>query len=239
MASLFISDLHLHASRPDICRCFTGFLETLDKTQTLYILGDLFETWVGDDHPGSTYAAVKQALKRCTDAGTPVHLMHGNRDFLLGERFAGETGCTLLEDPSVIDLCGRRALLMHGDSLCTDDGEYQALRKQLRNPQWQQQALSLPLPERLEMADMAREHSSLSSRDKDSYLMDVNQGAVVQVMDEHRAELLIHGHTHRPGIHQLSGNGRPRQRVVLGDWYKQGSVLTVTDGQLELTTLPV
>lgn len=237
--SLFVSDLHLHPSRPAVARCFTAFLAMLDRTQALYILGDLFEAWVGDDHPEPAYQAIKQSLKRCTASGISVYVMRGNRDFLLGERFAGETGCTLLDDPGVIDLCGRRTLLMHGDSLCTDDLEYQTLRKQLRDPQWQQQVLSLPLQERLQMADRAREHSTLSGLDKEDYLMDVNQDEVARMFELHRAELLIHGHTHRPGIHRLTVNGRHRQRVVLGDWYEQGSVLKVVDGQPELTALPV
>jgi len=239
MATLFISDLHLHASRPAISECFMAFLATLAQAQALYILGDLFEAWVGDDHPEPAYSPVKQALKRCTAAGTPVYLMHGNRDFLLGDRFAAETGCVLLEDPSVIDLYGQRTLLMHGDSLCTDDQDYQTLRARLRSPQWQRQALSLPLEERLELAREARELSTLSIHGKDEYLLDVNQQEVARVFDSHNVELLIHGHTHRPGIHRMTHNHRQLQRVVLGDWYEQGSVLRVTDGQLELVSLPV
>jgi UDP-2,3-diacylglucosamine hydrolase len=239
MTTLFISDLHLHPARPAVIRCFIAFLATLGNTRALYILGDLFDAWAGDDHPEPAYTPVKQALKQCTAAGTPVYLLHGNRDFLLGARFARETGCTLLEDPSVISLNGRRTLLMHGDSLCTDDRDYQALRARLRSPQWQQQALSLPLEERLQFARQARELSAETNRGKDDYLMDANPAEIQRVFDTHRVELLIHGHTHRPGIHRLTHNGRQLQRVVLGDWYEQGSVLRVADGQLELASLPV
>lgn len=239
MAALFISDLHLHPSRPAVSRCFLDFIAALNNDQTLYILGDLFEFWVGDDHPEPAYAPVKLALQRCTADGTAVYLMHGNRDFLIGEQFAAETGCTLLDDPAVIDLCGRRTLLMHGDSLCTDDGDYQAMRTRLRSPEWQRQALSLPLGERLQLAREAREQSTLSGRGKDEYLMDVNQEAVVGALDQHCAEVLIHGHTHRPGIHHFMHNGGQRQRVVLGDWYDQGSVLRVSGDRLQLDSLPV
>jgi UDP-2,3-diacylglucosamine hydrolase len=239
MTTLFISDLHLHPARPAVNRCFLTFLAALEEARALYILGDLFEAWVGDDHPEPAYEPVKQALKRCNDAGTPVYLMHGNRDFLIGTRFARETGCTLLADPCAIDLYGRRTLLMHGDTLCIDDREYQAMRAKVRSPQWQQRVLSLPLDERVEMARRAREQSALSGLDKDEYLTDVNPEEVVRVMEQHRAELLIHGHTHRPGAHHLTHNGRQLQRIVLGDWYEQGSVLRVSGERLQLDILPV
>ncbi len=238
MSACFISDLHLHPSRPAISRCCIDFLATLKADEQLYILGDLFEAWVGDDHPEPTYEPVKEALLACTTAGTQVFVLHGNRDFLLGERFAAETGCRLIEDPTVIELCGRRTLLMHGDSLCTDDRDYQALRARLRHPQWQQQALSLPLDARLRFARQAREMSTLATAERGEQLLDVNPGEVLRVLERHNAELLIHGHTHRPGIHRLRHGGRDLQRVVLGDWYEQGSVLRVAPGQLELTSLP-
>ncbi len=239
MATLFISDLHLHPSRPAISACLRRFLDTVQgKAEGLFILGDLFEAWVGDDHPEPAYQPVKQALKACTQAGTPVFVLHGNRDFLMGERFCAETGCTLLHDPHIIDLHGTRTLLMHGDTLCTDDTDYQALRTRLRDPQWQQQALSLPLAERLQLAEQARELSSLSVQGKDEVIMDVNQAEVRRVFEQHRADLLIHGHTHRPGIYDIEHRGRKLRRVVLGDWYRQGSVLSVKDSGLELKTLP-
>jgi UDP-2,3-diacylglucosamine hydrolase len=239
MATLFISDLHLHPSRPVINQCFLGFLENIQGTaEALYILGDLFETWVGDDHPEPSYAPVRRALKRCNRSGTPVFLLHGNRDFLLGERFAAETGCTLLEDPAHIELYGTRTLLMHGDALCTDDRDYQTLRARVRDPQWQRRALALPLEERLALAAQARELSALTTSDKNDEIMDVNQQEVLRMFATHDVRLLIHGHTHRPGIHQLEYAGRERRRIVLGAWYDQGSVLRVERGKIEFQSLP-
>jgi len=165
--------------------------------------------------------------------------MHGNRDFLIGETFARETGCKLLDDPLLINLYGIRTLLMHGDSLCTDDQEYQQLRSRLRDPEWQRQALELAVEERLQLAQEARELSELSSRDKDRYIMDVNQGEVLRSLTASNAERLIHGHTHRPGKHEFEHDGRTLQRIVLGDWYEQGSVLEVDTNRCELRTLPV
>jgi len=239
MPTFFISDLHLHPSRPAINRCFTSFLSDIKgHAEALYILGDLFEAWVGDDHPEPAYVPVKRSLMQCVRAGTPVFVLHGNRDFLLGPRFARETGCTLLEDPSRIDLYGRATLLMHGDSLCTDDADYQALRARLRDPQWQRQALSLPLEERLSLATQARELSALAVRGKDETIMDVNADAVLDVFSSHDVSLLIHGHTHRPGVHRLQHQGRQLERIVLGDWYEQGSVLIAEHDKLELEILP-
>jgi UDP-2,3-diacylglucosamine hydrolase len=239
MATLFISDLHLHPARPAINRCFLGFLEDIQgNADALYILGDLFESWVGDDHPEPTYAPVRQALRRCNLSGTPVFLLHGNRDFLLGEQFAAETECTLLTDPTRIDLYGIRTLLMHGDSLCTDDSDYQTLRARVRDPVWQRQALGLPLRERLELAAQARELSALATDAKGGDIMDVNQHEVLRMFASHDVSLLIHGHTHRPGIHQFEYAGRERQRIVLGAWYEQGSVLRMQDEKLELRSLP-
>ncbi len=238
MATLFISDLHLHPERPAISRCLIDFLAGLDSGQHLYILGDLFEAWIGDDHPEPAYQPVKQALKNCAAAEVGIYLMHGNRDFLLGPRFARETGCTLLADPAVIDLYGRRALLMHGDSLCTDDQEYQRLRQRLRDPQWQREALALPIEQRLQFAAHARELSAAAGRERDAELLDVNQEEVRRVLRQHGADLLIHGHTHRPGIHRFTDGEATRERAVLGDWYEQGSVLRASDAGLELLSLP-
>jgi UDP-2,3-diacylglucosamine hydrolase len=240
MGTLFISDLHLHPSRPAINQCFLGFLKTIQgSADALYILGDLFEAWVGDDHPEPTYLPVKRALKHCTRSGTPVFLLHGNRDFLLGQQFAAETGCTLLAEPVSLDLYGTRTLLMHGDALCTDDTDYQALRARVRDPQWQRQALSLPLEERLALAAQARELSALSNDSKDDAIMDVNQQEVLRTFAGHDVSLLIHGHTHRPGVHRFEHAGRELRRIVLGAWYEQGSVLCVEDDNFELKSLPV
>jgi UDP-2,3-diacylglucosamine hydrolase len=233
----FISDLHLHPSRPATLACFRDFLADIGgQARALYILGDLFESWVGDDHPEPAYRAVRLALRDCAARGTRVHLMHGNRDFLLGETFAQQAGASLLPDPALIDLYGTTTLLMHGDSLCTDDADYQQLRRRLRDPGWQRQALALPLAERLEMAAEARELSVLTSQDKEAYIMDVNRDSVLQSLRAHQADLLIHGHTHRPGVHDYELDGKTVKRVVLGDWYRQGSVLCVDCNGLQLTT---
>jgi UDP-2,3-diacylglucosamine hydrolase len=238
MPTFFISDLHLHPARPAITRCFTRFVSAIQgHAEALYILGDLFEAWVGDDHPEPAYVPVKRGLMQCAQAGTPVFVLHGNRDFLLGPRFAQETGCTLLDDPCCIDLYGRRTLLMHGDSLCTDDADYQTLRARLRDPQWQRQALSLPLEERLSLAEQARDLSALAARGKDETIMDVNADAVLDVFTSRDVSLLIHGHTHRPGIHRLQHRGRQLERIVLGAWYEQGSVLSADYDKLELEIL--
>ena len=238
MATLFISDLHLHPSRAASIDAFLDFLgRHRGKAEALYILGDLFETWVGDDHPEPAYQPVKTALRACNTAGTPVCLMHGNRDFMLAQQFATETGCTLIADPTRIDLYGTAALLMHGDSLCTDDKDYQRLRAQVRDPDWQQQARELPVKQRMEMAEQARELSALSKQGKDEYIMDVNQDEVRRVMTEQDVTLLIHGHTHRPGEHSFSNGTQQCTRIVLGDWYNKGSVLTVNQQHRQLQTL--
>ncbi|GMQ87827.1 MAG: UDP-2,3-diacylglucosamine diphosphatase [Gammaproteobacteria bacterium] len=238
MATLFISDLHLHPSRPAIIACFLKFLEQQQgRVDALYILGDLFESWIGDDHPEPAYQPVKPALGRCSNAGTPVYLMHGNRDFMLGETFTGETGCILLTDPTRIDLYGTPTLLMHGDSLCTDDSEYQQVRARVRDPAWQQQARTLPVNKRLEIAAQARALSARSKQGKEEYIMDVNQDEVLRVIEEHQVDLLIHGHTHRPGSHAFRNGNREVTRMVLGDWYDTGSVLVADTRGRRLETL--
>ncbi len=226
MATLFISDLHLHPSRPAIITCFLEFLgQQQGRADALYILGDLFESWIGDDHPEPAYHSVKLALGKCNQAGTPVYLMHGNRDFMLGDAFIGETGSTLLPDPTRIDLYGTPTLLMHGDSLCTDDGEYQQIRARVRDPAWQQQARTLPVDKRLEIAAQARTLSAQAKQGKEEYIMDVNQDEVLRVIEQNQVDLLIHGHTHRPGSYPLKPGNRKVTRIVLGDWYDTGSVL--------------
>lgn len=228
MPTLFISDLHLHPSRPRIIDCFLRFIDDQKgRADALYILGDLFEVWIGDDHPEPAYQAIRTALARCSTAGTPVFLLHGNRDFLIGDCFAAETGCTLRTDLMVIDLYGTRTLLMHGDTLCTDDTEYQSFRSRVRDSAWQKKILALPATQRLELAAQARETSTRLVQDKDEYIMDANQHEVLRVMKQHQVTLLIHGHTHRPAVHSIDINGSKATRIVLGDWYTQGSVLVV------------
>jgi len=236
--TLFFSDLHLDPERPATTALFLDFLTSRAiRSDAIYILGDLFEAWIGDDDSGSLSQAVCNGLKACATAGTPVFVMHGNRDFLLGSDFAERGGCTLLEDPTRIDLYGRPTLLMHGDLLCTDDTEYMAFRKMVRDPAWQQNLLAKPLDERRRMAQEMRASSREQTGGKPESIMDVNSDAVVRVMTKHHVQQLIHGHTHRPAIHDLDINGHAAQRMVLGDWYEQGSVLVCSHAGCELQTL--
>lgn len=219
MSTLLISDLHLDDSRPDITSAFLRFLDEQARGQErLYILGDFFEVWIGDDERSPLQEQVAGALKALTDSGTELFLMHGNRDFLIGEDFCRRTGATLLPDPTVVDLYGEPTLLMHGDSLCTADTEYQKFRANMRNPQWQQMILSRPLAERQTMARQLREISMTKNQNKAEAIMDVTPEEVVREMEAHGVRQLIHGHTHRPAVHDLTVNGRPAQRIVLGDW---------------------
>ena len=228
-ATIFISDLHLDPERPEITALFLGFLAQCSAdTDAIYILGDLFEAWIGDDDASPMNQAVIDALSGCVKSGTPVYIMHGNRDFLLGDTFARQSGCTLLDDPARIDLYGTPTLLMHGDMLCTDDTEYMAFRTMVRDPAWQADLLSKPLDERRQLAMEMRKSSREQTGGKPESIMDVNQASVDKTMTENHVQRLIHGHTHRPATHDLSIAGKPAQRIVLGDWYEQGSILECT-----------
>jgi UDP-2,3-diacylglucosamine hydrolase len=236
--TLFISDLHLDPERPAITALFLEFLETrVPGADALYILGDLFEAWIGDDDASPMNRAVIGGLQACAAGGTPVFVMHGNRDFLMGQQFAAQAGCTLLDDPACIDLYGTPTLLMHGDQLCTDDTEYMAFRERVRNEQWQVELLSKSLEERRQIAAGMRQQSREQTGGKPEAIMDVHQQAVLDVMAGHRVQRLIHGHTHRPAIHELTVAGQPAQRIVLGDWYEQGSVLECRPAGCELQSL--
>ena len=230
MATLFISDLHLSAERPGIFDLFLRFLrERGAGSDALYILGDLFEYWIGDDAAGySGYLPVMEGLRALTGAGTPVYLMHGNRDFLLAGGFEQATGARLLPEPALIDLYGEPVLLMHGDTLCTDDIEYQRFRATVRDPAWIAQFVAKSLEERQAIVRNLRETSKAATAAKKPEIMDVNQNAVESVMTAHRIVRLIHGHTHRPSMHEFPLNGKTAHRTVLGDWYDQGSVLVCT-----------
>lgn len=225
-AILFISDLHLDPRRPAITRLFLDFLQAERGCGALYILGDLFEAWIGDDVTAGQ-EPVLEALAAFSRQ-TPLYFMHGNRDFLVGERFADVTGARLLPDPSLVDLFGQPTLLMHGDSLCVDDEEYQRFRRMVRDPAWQAEFLARPPAERIAYAQQARKVSSERNQGLAEYLMDVNPGEVESALRRHGVACLIHGHTHRPAVHSLDVDGRPCRRIVLGDWYEQGSVLRVT-----------
>lgn len=243
MTTLFISDLHLDAERPHITELFGRFLDKeAHGADALYILGDLFEAWIGDDDRSDTGTFVAERLRAVADSGTPVAFMHGNRDFLLGDDYAARAGMTILPDPCVIQLYGRSVLLMHGDTLCTDDVAYQQFRAQTRNPAWQTQFLSQPLAARIAFAHQARaaskaHQSSLESQGTMETITDVAPAAVAEVFERFDIDTLIHGHTHRPAVHTLDIDGRPRERIVLGDWYEQGSVLRVERDGHRLETL--
>jgi UDP-2,3-diacylglucosamine hydrolase len=237
---LFISDLHLSADRPEANERFIGFIEGKARgAEALYVLGDLFESWIGDDDIVERFNAVVAgffaALAR---GGTPLYVMHGNRDFLIGERFCRDTGAKLLQDPTVVSIGGVPTLLMHGDTLCTDDVDYQTWRAQARNPAFQRMFLSKPLAERRAMTAMLREKSKEVIAGKPAEIMDVNAGAVREAFHKHGVTRMIHGHTHRPGRHELEVDGRRRERWVLPDWYGRGGYLEISGGKARLVAFP-
>ena len=239
MATLFIADLHLDDSRPRITHLFEQFLasDEVRSADALYILGDLVEAWIGDDDDAELPGRIALATRTLRDAGVPVYFMVGNRDFLLGKDFAERAGFTLLHDGAVHELYGRPTLLMHGDVLCTDDIAYQTVRKQVRTPEWMAQVLSMPLEARRAFAAKAREDSRAHTGSTMETIMDVNADAVAETMRNAGVTRLIHGHTHRPAIHRFDLDGHPAERIVLGDWYEQGSVLRVTPDGAELRGL--
>ena len=238
MTTLFVSDLHLDAKKPEIGNQFLVFLEEeVSKANALYILGDLFEVWLGDDDPDPYYAYIKMALYKITNSGVPIFFMHGNRDFMIGDTFSQETGVKIISDPTVIRLNNQDVLLCHGDTLCTDDTEYQEMRKTTRNPYWQAKMLARPLKERLAFAAKARENSKIHNELTVPELMDVNLDAVKKILLEYSANILLHGHTHRPNIHKIKINGVNAMRIVLGDWFEQGSVVRWDKNGLKLETM--
>lgn len=241
MTTLFISDLHLEESRPDITGAFLGFLKTHAMgVEQLYILGDFFEAWIGDDERTPLQEQVAAALREVRDSGTEIFLMHGNRDFLIGNDYCERAGATLLDDPTVIDLYGTPALLMHGDSLCTADVEYQKFRANMRNPQMQKMMLARPLEDRQQMARQLRQMSMAKNQGKAEDIMDVTPEEVVRELEHHGVQLMIHGHTHRPAIHDLEANGEPARRIVLGDWDTHVWWLEARSGQEpELKKVPL
>lgn len=233
--TLFIADLHLSAARPDITAAFMRFMQEEAKhAEALYVLGDLFEFSIGDDEPSSLNDDVAGAFKTCVEQGTPVYFIHGNRDFMVGRRFARAAKVTLLPEHKVIDLYGEPTLIMHGDTLCIDDAGYQRYRRITRWGWLQWLFLRLPLKFRMNIADGIRHKSAHSKEHKVMQVMDVNQAEVERQMRRYKVRSLIHGHTHRPAIHPLYIDEDPAQRVVLGDWYTQGSVLVVTPSSIEL-----
>ena len=228
-SSLFISDLHLSEGRPEANERFFSFIEgTASRAGALYVLGDLFEYWIGDDDLQEPFHAVIAGfLRRASEAGVAVHVMHGNRDFLMAEAFCRAAGARLLPDPSIIEAGGVRTLLMHGDTLCLDDADYQAWRSVARSADWQREFLGRPLEERRRIILELREKSRRAIRDKAAQIMDVSAAAVRKAFQEHGVSRLVHGHTHRPGRHTLDVDGRSCERWVLPDWYGPGGYLEV------------
>lgn len=229
MSTLFISDLHLTEERPEANERFIALLEDQGRAaDALYILGDFFEYWIGDDDLGEPFnAVVAGLLQDLTGRGVPVYLMHGNRDFLIGEGFCAATGATLLPDPTVAEIGGVKTLLVHGDTLCTDDVEYQAWRRKARDPAFQAAFLAKSLAERRQTVVQMRDKSRQVVQGKTAEIMDVNDDAVRQAMRSHGVRRLIHGHTHRPGRHAVDIDGQRGERWVLPDWYGRGGYVQV------------
>ncbi|WP_296253396.1 UDP-2,3-diacylglucosamine diphosphatase [Pseudomonas sp. UBA4194] len=227
---LLISDLHLQEERPDITRAFLAFLGGRARAaEALYILGDFFEAWIGDDAMSPYQSSICEALRALSDSGTKIFLMHGNRDFLLGRAFCRQAGCTLLKDPTVVRLNDEPVLLMHGDSLCTRDEGYMRLRRVLRNPLTLFILRHLPLSTRHKLARKLRSESRAQTRMKANDIVDVTPDEVPRVMLQHGVSTLIHGHTHRPAIHKLQVGDLAARRIVLGDWDRQGWALQVDE----------
>ena len=239
MARLFVSDVHLGAGFEPAIEQFLGFLGShAARAEALYILGDLFESWVGDDDRSAAAQRVCAGLEALTRGGVPCFVLHGNRDFLLGPGFAKRTGAVLLADPVVAEWDGERVLITHGDALCTDDHAYQELRSMVRAPRFQRRFLALPLANREVLADEARAGSQRHTARTVPTIMDVNEEAVARAFRAAGVRRMIHGHTHRPGVHDLTVDGAAAQRIVLGAWYEQGSYLSYERGGYELRSLP-
>jgi UDP-2,3-diacylglucosamine hydrolase len=235
----FISDLHLGDQQPQLTELFTDFLQRgLQRAESLYILGDLFEVWAGDDDLTSLHQSIIDRLRALTEGGVAVYLLHGNRDFLLSSTFEKLTGARILSEPATVELHGQTTLLLHGDTLCVDDTEYQQFRTRVRDHEWQRRFLALPLEQRREIAHQAREQSSQRTAGMAAEIMDVNLGEVRSVMRQHGVWSLIHGHTHRPGIHYFALEGHAARRIVLGDWNDRGSVLVCDSAQWQLVNWP-
>ena len=231
MKPRFISDLHLSDKHPELTQAFFVFLnESKEACTHLYILGDLFEAWIGDDDDTPLYQEIKKALLMFTTNGPETFFIHGNRDFLIGKSFAEDTGITILPDPYSLDINGQNVVLSHGDFLCTDDTDYIAFRDQVRTEAWQSNFLQKDLTERKEIAASMRDASQEATAEKSKTITDVNTAAVESFIAEHNPNLFIHGHTHRPGIHEINSS----KRIVLGDWGVDGWFLSIDDQEFSL-----
>ena len=239
MSIWFASDLHLDPATPAISERFINFLSgPVRGARSLYLLGDIFEAWIGDDDPEPAYRPVVAAIRAVAERGTLVYLMHGNRDFLIGERFCAATGAMLLDDPVVLTIHGTRVLLSHGDGLCVDDGAYQRLRALVRDPRVRHGFVTLPLSDRRRLATEARAGSRRHLAGAGLYITDVNQAAVEILLRAAGVQTLVHGHTHRPGIHRFDVNGIQGTRIVLGDWHGSASVLHWDESGYRLLPCP-
>ena len=234
---LFASDVHLAAHRPGACAAFLAFLSgPARQADRLYLLGDVFDLWLGDDDTRDPHPEVEAALAETVAAGVPVDLVRGNHDFLLGDAFAERTGCRLAGEPLLIEAAGERVVLLHGDTLCTRDAEYQAFRRYARDPANQRAFLARPMEERAREAAAIRATSNSRSRLKPEDIMDVTDEEVARVLAEFGAAWMVHGHTHRPAVHEIELETGPATRIVLGDWYDQGTVLAWDEGGCRLAS---
>ncbi|OOE68926.1 UDP-2,3-diacylglucosamine diphosphatase [Salinivibrio sp. IB868] len=235
--TLFIADLHLSPTRQDITDCFERFMkQEAINADALYVLGDLFEVWIGDDDNSPFHRQIKAAFSAVTEQGVPVYFIHGNRDFLIGQRFSRETGVTLLSELECIDLYGTPTLILHGDTLCLEDVDYQAFRRKVHQRWLQRLFLSLPLTWRRKIAAKMRAGSANANQQKSTSIMDVTPQEVQRQLDNANVRHMIHGHTHRPHIHQWHQHGTAYRRIVLGDWYQHGSVLVCNEQDCDLQT---
>ncbi|UJX24549.1 UDP-2,3-diacylglucosamine diphosphatase [Pseudoalteromonas sp. CF6-2] len=240
--SYFIADLHLTENRPDITTAFFDFLDNKiinDDVDALYILGDFFEVWVGDDYQTDLSKSVAARLGLVSESGTEVFFIHGNRDFIMREGYAKSASMTLLPEQVVIDLYGTPTVILHGDEMCTQDVEYQKFRKKSRGWWWPKLMLAMPLWYRKKIARNAREKSKQSQAGKALEILDVTEDAVLAMFEKHQVANMIHGHTHRPNVHHYRVNNKTLTRTVLGDWYEQGSYLRVTPANQELISSPL
>ena len=236
MTVLFISDIHLSPERPEIFRAFSKFLsEHAKDVSALYVLGDLFDAWIGDDDPSDLAANTKKALREISDAGVELFIQRGNRDFTIGRKFSKDIRGTIIKDEHIVSSGQQSALVMHGDSLCTDDIDYQRFRRKSRNPIYRWCLINLPLKTRLGIAKRWRNDSASATSNKAIDIMDVNEDAVLDVMKKHKITTLIHGHTHRPKIHEVSEG----QRIVLGDWESQGWFVSMDKEGFSLESFPI
>lgn len=238
MTTYFISDLHLERIESPITNIFTAFLDDLNQNDSLYILGDLFESWIGDDNVSELSQYISDRLLMLSERDISVAIMHGNRDFLIGEDFCKASSIKLINDPRIIEIDTKKVMLTHGDELCTDDKEYQAFRSVVRNPLWQKDFLNFPISKREKIAGEAKDASKDSKENKAMEIMDVNTDAVLKAFNDHDIEIMIHGHTHRPNIHKVSNEGKNLTRYVLGDWSKNSAIiLKWNEAEVELMDL--